>query len=413
MFAFIARQPILDRQRDVFAYELLFRDGKNNCFPDTVRDERTEKLIAKHYLTLGLDDISCNKKSFINFQKETLVNGLPSVLDPANVVVELSDALLPHDTLLDVCRQVKDTGFTIALDDHNLDPKWNEYLPYVDIVKVNVMQSDYDGVAKSMPRLLDSNVKLVAEKIDTQQDFEIYRDMGFDYFQGYFFAKPEAIKQQNLPTSQLTLVELMGVSSSETFDIERVNSVIEHDVGLSYMLLRFVNNPMVNKRYKITSLRHAITYLGEVELKKFVALLALANLNDNKPIELLHLSLVRAKFCDLVAHEAKKGDNPPVGFLVGLFSLLDAILDQNMDTLLNQLPIDDEVKFALSGGQNDLSIYLVLARAFESANWLKVIRIAGLLKIDQKRLHSMFNQAIVWGNGLRQSVSPHFPETKA
>ena len=178
------------------------------------------------------------------------------------------------------------------------------------------------------------------------------------------------------------------------------------------MLLRFVNNPMVNKRYKITSLRHAITYMGEVELKKFVALLALANLNDDKPIELLHLSLVRAKFCDLVARESKKGDNPPVGFLVGLFSLLDAILDQHMDTLLNQLPIDDDVKFALSGGQNDLSIYLVLAKAFESANWLKVIRIAGLLKIDQKRLHSMFNQAIVWGNGLRQSVSPHFPESK-
>ncbi|MDO6841514.1 EAL domain-containing protein [Paraglaciecola chathamensis] len=412
MFAFIARQPILDRKRDVFAYELLFRDGKNNCFPDTTRDERTEKLIAKHYLTLGLDDISCNKKSFINFQKETLVNGLPDVLDPSNVVVELSDTVLPHDALLDVCRQVKNTGFTIALDDHKLDPKWDDFLPYVDIVKVNVMQSDYDGIAKSMPRLLDSNVKLVAEQIDTQQDFEIYRDMGFDYFQGYFFAKPEAIKQQNLPTSKLTLVELMGVSSSETFDIERVNSVIEHDVGLSYMLLRFVNNPMVNKRYKITSLRHAITYMGEVELKKFVALLALANLNDDKPIELLHLSLVRAKFCDLVARESKKGDNPPVGFLVGLFSLLDAILDQHMDTLLNQLPIDDDVKFALSGGQNDLSIYLVLAKAFESANWLKVIRIAGLLKIDQKRLHSMFNQAIVWGNGLRQSVSPHFPESK-
>ena len=149
-----------------------------------------------------------------------------------------------------------------------------------------------------------------------------------------------------------------------------------------------------------------------VEVKKFIALLSLTNLGDDKPLEIIHMSLVRAKFFDLLSAKRGLKANPPIGFLVGLFSLLDAILDQHMDTLLNQLPIDDDVKFALSGGQNDLSIYLVLAKAFESANWLKVIRIAGLLKIDQKRLHSMFNQAIVWGNGLRQSVSPHFPESK-
>lgn len=412
MFAFIARQPILDRRKDVFAYELLFRDGKNNCYPDVVRDEKTAKLIAKNYLTLNLDDISCSKKSFINFQKETLIQGLPKSFDPENVVVELVDGMFGHDSLLDVCKKVKNSGFKIALDDHHLDPKWNEFLPYVDIIKVNVMQSDHETISRSMPRLVDAKVKLVAENVDSPQDFAIYHDMGFDYFQGYFFARPDTIKHQHLPTSKLTLVELMGASSSETFDVEQINSVIEHDVGLSYMLLRFVNNPMINKRYEITSLRHALNYLGEVEIKKFIALLALANLNDNKPIELLHLSLVRAKFCDLLAQETKKGANPPVGFLVGLFSLLDALLDQNMETLLAQLPLTEEVKYALSGGQNDLSVYLLLVKAFESANWLKVIRIAGMLKIDQKRLHSIFNQSILWGNGLRQSISPHFPASK-
>ena len=412
MFAFIARQPILDREKEVFAYELLFRDGKKNCYPNIVRDEETNRLITHNYLTLGLDDISCNKKAFINFQSETLMNGLPASLNPENVVVELVDGDFSHDGLLTICKHVKNLGYQLALEDYRLDPKWKDCLPYVDVVKVNTVQSDPDTISRNVHRFLDANVKLVAERVETQQDFTTFRDMGFDYFQGYFFARPESVTRKNIPSSKLALVELMGASSSESFDIDSINSVIEHDVGLSYMLLRFINNPTINKRYKITSLRHALNYMGEVEIKKFIALLALANLNDNKPIELLHLSLVRAKFCDLIATEKNIGNNPPTGFLVGLFSMLDALLDQDMKTLLEKLPLVEEVKYALTGGKNDLSVYLLLVKAFESGNWLKVIRIAGVLDVDQKRLHSLFNEAIIWGNGVRKSISPHFPESK-
>ncbi|NCP63620.1 MAG: EAL domain-containing protein [Paraglaciecola sp.] len=412
MFAFIARQPVLDRDKEVFAYELLFRDGKNNCYPDVVRDEATTKMIARNYLTLGLDDISCNKKSFINFQPNTVLQGIPRELDPENVIVELFDGTFSHDSLLTICKHVKNLGYKLALEGHRLDAKWQDYLPYLDMVKVNTTNSDYDAIAKNVNRYLESNLQLVADKIETQQDFAIFKEMGFDYFQGYFFARPESVSQKNIPTSKLTLVELMGASSSETFDVDNINSVIEHDVGLSYMLLRFINNPTINKRYKITSLRHALNYMGEVEIKKFIALLALANLSDDKPNELLHLSLVRAKFCDLVGNEKGIGSNPPTGFLVGLFSLLDALLDQDMKTLVEKLPLVEEVKIALCGGQNDLSMYLLLVKAFESGNWLKVLRLAKILEIDQKVLHSLFNQAIVWGNGVRRSISPHFPESR-
>ena len=412
MFAFVARQPIFDRKKEVFAYELLFRDGKSNCYPDLVGDEATSKLIAKNYLTLDLNDISCDKKIFMKFQSETLFTGFPSSLDPDNVVVELVDGALSHDNLLDVCKQVKKLGYKLALDDYRLGLKWSDFLPYIDMVKENTMRSNNDVISENAHRFLDANVQLIAEKVETQEDFTIYRDMGFDYFQGYFFAHPESVTQKKLPTSKLTLVELMGVSSSVSFNVDAINSVIEHDVGLSYMLLRFINNPSINKRYKITSLKHALKYMGEMEIKKFIALLVLANLSDDKPNELLHLSLVRAKFCDLIATEKAIGNNPPTGFLVGLFSALDALLDQDMQSLLNQMPLVDEVKIALSGGQNELSIYLVLVRAFESSSWLKVIRIAGILEIDQKRLHSLFNEAIVWGNSVRKSISPHLPVSK-
>jgi EAL and modified HD-GYP domain-containing signal transduction protein len=412
MFAFIARQPILDRNKEVFAYELFFRDGKNNCYPDVERDEATSKLIAKNYQTLRLDDISCSKKSFINFQSETLMNGLPTSLDRDNVVVELIAGKSDVSSLLNMCKHVKNMGYKVALEDCDLKPKWNEFLPFVDMLKVNTNHENIDSLAKNVDRFIDANVRLIAEKVDTQDSFNIYRDMGFDYFQGYFFARPESVSNENLPTSKLKLVELIGASSSESFDIENINSVVEYDAGLSYMLLRFINNPSVNKRYKITSLRHALNYMGEVEIKKFIALLALADLSDNKPLELLHLSLVRAKFCDLLGNEKNIGSNPPTAFLVGLFSMLDAILDQKMEVLVKKLPIVDEVKEALCGEQNNLFLYLALVKAFESGNWLKVIRISKILEIEQKLLHSLFNEAILWGNSVRQSISPHFPTSK-
>jgi EAL and modified HD-GYP domain-containing signal transduction protein len=412
MFAFIARQPILDRNKEVFAYELFFRDGKNNCYPDVERDEATSKLIAKNYQTLRLDDISCSKKSFINFQPETLINGLPTSFDRDNVVVELIAGKSDVSSLLNMCKHVKNMGYKVALEDCDLKPKWNEFLPFVDMLKVNTNHENIDSLAKNVDRFIDANVRLIAEKVDTQDSFNIYRDMGFDYFQGYFFARPESVSNENLPTSKLKLVELIGASSSESFDIENINSVVEYDAGLSYMLLRFINNPSVNKRYKITSLRHALNYMGEVEIKKFIALLALANLSDNKPLELLQLSLVRAKFCDLLGNEKNIGSNPPTAFLVGLFSMLDAILDQKMEVLVKKLPIVDEVKEALCGEQNNLFLYLALVKAFESGNWLKVIRISKILEIEQKLLHSLFNEAILWGNSVRQSISPHFPTSK-
>ncbi|GAB3026131.1 EAL and HDOD domain-containing protein [Bowmanella dokdonensis] len=412
MFAYIARHPILDSDKNVYAYELLFRDGRKNCFPDIKPDEATSKIITGSHLTLGLEDIACHKTSFINFHKETLMHGFPSMLDPETVVVEIVEAVPTDSEMVTACKQIKDMGYKLALDDHNFDPRWDVFLPFVDIIKVDTLRSDYETIARNIAKFQQAKVQLVAEKVETHEDFNRFRDLGFDYFQGFFFSKPEVIRQRNLPTSKLALLELLQESANREFNFERVNAIFERDVGLSYMLLRFINNPTINKRYKISSLRHALNYLGEMELKKFISILALANMGEEKPMELLHLSLVRAKFCELVSLAKKDQDNPPKGFLVGLFSLLDALLDQNMLNLVDKLPIDEEIKSALCGQEGRLKSYLALARAFESANWLALIKLSGQLELSQKMLHGLFNQAIVWGNEIRQSISPHFPKTK-
>jgi EAL and modified HD-GYP domain-containing signal transduction protein len=176
------------------------------------------------------------------------------------------------------------------------------------------------------------------------------------------------------------------------------------------MLLRFINNPTVNKREKISSLRHALNYMGEMELRKFISLIVLANLGDDKPIELIHLSLVRAKFCDSLAQIKAIGDKPPQGFLVGLFSLLDALLDQDMHAVLNKLPLSEPILEALRGEDGALKNYLCMVKALESASWIRVKNIAKALDMDQRLIHSLFNDAIVWGNTMRQEVSGHFPK---
>lgn len=405
MFAYVARQAILDREKNVVGYELLFRDGKQNCFPNIDADEATSKILASNHLTLGLDEITGGKTAFINFYEDTLLYRFPTSLDPLSVVIEIVETAPISDDLLAACKHIKQLGYKLALDDHDFDPKWDIFLPYVDIIKVDIRESDYETISKHVPKFLENNVKIIAEKIETYQEYEQYCELGCHYFQGYFYAKPEVVKHKNIPKSKLSLVELIGESSKMQMDMERINDIIERDVALSYMLLRFINNPLVNKRNKITSLRHALNYMGEVELKKFIALLALANLGDEKPAELVQICLVRAKFCELLAREKNETENPPKGFLVGLFSLLDAMLDKSMESLVGNLPLTDDLKEALCGRKNNLLFYLEIARSFETANWARTKKLAGAVKVQQKVLHGLYNQAIVWSNSMRQSIS--------
>ncbi|GAB5382818.1 MAG: HDOD domain-containing protein [Aliiglaciecola sp.] len=404
MFAYVARQAIFDRDKNVHAYELLFRDGKSNCFPDIEPDEATSKLITGSHLALGVEEITSGKTAFINFHNDTLLYRFPTSLDPHSIVIEIVETVDISDQLVSACKHIKNLGYKIALDDHDFDPKWDVLIPFVHTVKVDIDDCNFDKIEQNIQKFKDAKLKLVAERVETKEQFERCLELGFDSFQGYFFAKPEVMKQKNIPSSKLILLDLMRVSASTDFDFERISQIIEKDVALSYMLLRFINNPVMNKRNKITSLNHALTYMGEVEIKKFIALLALANLGDNKPPELVHLSLVRARFCELVAIAKKEANNPPKGFLVGLFSLLDALLDQNMEQLMEKLPLSDDLKGALCGMQSQLRDYLSMARAFEFGDWSGVKRHAAKLALDQRMLHSFYNESIKWGASMTGSI---------
>lgn len=404
MFAYVARQAIMDRDLKVHGYELFFRDGKKNCFPDIEPDEATSKIITSGHLTLGLEEITAGKVAYLNFYDDAILNRFPTSLDPDSVVIELVESAPVTEPLIEACKKIQQKGYKIALDDHDFDSKWDPLLPYTSIVKIDIKNASLDEIKKQLPKFAKYGISLAAQKVENYEALESCKDIGFDYFQGFFFAQPEIVRNREIPAAKMSLLQLVSESAQAEMDYDKINNIIEREVALSYMLLRFINNPTFNKSQKITSLRHALNYMGNAEVKKFVALLALANLGDEKPSELLNLSLVRAKFCELLAKERKEDENPPKGFLVGLFSMLDSMLDQKMENLVAKLPLIEELKFALCGKRNSLNYYLELAKTFESANWSKTRQIAQVLKVDQRTLHGMYNQAIVWSNSMAACV---------
>lgn len=404
MFSYVARQAILDSKKNLFAYELLFREGEQNYFPDINPDEATSKILTNNHLDIGLEDITDGKLAFINFHQDTLQHRFPTSLDPKRVVIEVVETVELTPELIQACISIKEMGYKLALDDFDFDAKWEVLLPYADIVKVDIVECDPVLMRSNIKRLKQAKIRLVAEKIETSAEFEEYKSLGFDYFQGYFFARPEVVKQKKIPTSKLALMELICASAAADFNLARVNHIIERDVSLSYKLLRFINNPLTNKSNKITSLRHALNYMGEIEVKKFIALVALANLGESKTIELLYLSLIRAKFCELIGQARKLPGNPPTGFLLGLFSLLDAILDLDMRTLVDKLPLGDGLKNALCGEKTELQHYLDLIKAYENGDWQGIGRYTQELAIEPFTSQSFYHESIKWGHAMKQLI---------
>lgn len=402
MYCYLARQPILDQQRQLYGYELLFRDGESNAFPNINADEATSKLLTDHHLFLGVEKIAGGHLAFINFSADTLIHHFPTSLDPKSVVIEVLETVPISETLLQACRDLHRLGYQLALDDHDFDSKWDIFLPYVSVIKVDIRQFNMLEISKFIRRISHYQVTLLAEKVETQDEFEKLKSMGFTLFQGYFFARPEMLKHKKVASSKVNLMLLIAEASKQKLDFDKLSTICEKDVGLSFKLLRFVNSSSFGRGKAIGSLKHAMIYLGDPELKKFIALLALANLAESSPDQLLVMSMVRARFCDQLAQLSGDPTNPPAAFLTGLFSLVDAMLEQPLQDVLQELPLLDEIKLALLKTEGRLGKYLSIAIAFEQGQWSLQQKYAGHFPQDPP-LSEVYLECINWADHLMQS----------
>jgi c-di-GMP-related signal transduction protein len=399
MDALVDRQAIFDRERRVHGYELLFRsEAGQNEFDGTEAGLATRQVLANSLLVIGLDNLVGAKKAFVNFGRGPLLQGWHASLPHASTVIELLETVEPDDEVLEACRNLRAAGYQIALDDFVFRPGCERLLEVADLVKIEIQSLPRPEQKLLVRSCRARGLQTLAEKVETHEEFEWARQSGYDFFQGYFFARPVMVRGRQIPAAKVHCLRLLQEAQSPELDFERLEKLILEDVSLSYQLLRYVNSPMFALTSRIRSIRQALVFFGENELRKWIALATLARTAEDKPGELIRHSLVRARFCESVARMVDKSLEQ-FAFLTGLFSLLDALIDRPLEETLSGMCLAPEIIAVLSGqapaGDLLAGVYQ-LARAYEVADWLRVEEIAQQLGIPVSSLGEAYCAAAGW-----------------
>jgi EAL and modified HD-GYP domain-containing signal transduction protein len=395
---FLARQAILDRERELFAYELLFRDGRVGHAQITNANAATTRLLTNTFLEFGIETISDNKPVFINLPRDYVTGALPLPLDPKLVVLEILEDVSADAAALAGIASLRQRGFTIALDDFVLGESRRALLDSADLVKIDIRQFTPEALAREVQHYAGLPVKLLAEKVETHVEFEFCHKLGFDYFQGYFFSKPVLMEGRELPAGQMTLLNLIAKLQTPATTFAEIEALISNDVGISYKLLRIINSSLYNLSRNVESIQHAVVLLGTATLKKWLTLLSLSAV-ANKPPELVNQTLIRARMCEELARSLNL--KPESAFTVGLFSQLDALMDTSLHDLIAALPLAPEISAAITARSGGLGALLQTVEHYERGAWQELDRQA----LTAPELLSAWQSAVAWQRQLREQLA--------
>jgi len=400
MDAYVARQPIFDRKKKIFAYELLFRNSLDNFMPKVDEDMASSQILSSTYYTIGIDKITSGKRAFINFTQNLLEDMVPLFFPKSTTVVEILENVKPSAKVIEALKIIRQNGHVIAMDDFIFSKESIQFLQHVDIIKIDFKMTSYDLAEAVIKKVNDAGFKtlFLAEKIETNEEFQNALRMGFSYFQGYFFCKPEIIKGKQISTSQVSLLKITSEVNKENFDISVVEKFIARDVNISFKLLKYINSAYFKRMKEISTIKDALFMMGTDELKRFVTLMAVSQMNSSKPNELIYTSAFRAKFCELCGKASSRKNCPNELFTLGIFSLIDAILDQPMDKIMQQLPLLPRITEALIEKKGSMADYLKLTEAYEKADWAAVSNLCRITEINEADLPALYIDACSWSS---------------
>ena len=343
---FVGRQPIFNASMQVYGYELLFRSSQVNEAGLLDGNTASAQVINNALLEIGLDDLVGNSLAFINFPHDLLTNGIADVLPPERVVIEILEDVKVDNELIKGVSALVERGFKIALDDFVYGPEWDPLLELASIVKLDVMGRSIDEIRETVWIIQRHNLQLLAEKVESREEYRALQKLGFEYFQGYFFAKPELINRNKLPDNHIALLQLLSRLQDPNIEIKEVETLVSQTVSLNYKLFRYINSAFYGLPRKFDSIQQTVIYFGLRKLRELACLIAMTDLS-NKSSELILTGLTRAKMCELLSSSAGYRDKESY-FVVGLFSILEALLDLPIDRALEKLPLTEDVVQALS-----------------------------------------------------------------
>ena len=402
MDIFLARQPILDRFYKLVGYELLFRNSDKNVYQNEDGDKATIDVIKNSFINIGIEKVTGGKRAFINFTLNILKSDIFEVLSPKSVIVEILEDVEPTGEIVDLCRNLKRLGYTIALDDFVYSSKYRDILKFTDIIKVDFKITTGNDRKKVIEQVNSKNIKFLAEKVETIEEFNEAVSIGYSYFQGYYFSEPLIISGKRLSENKAIHIKLLQEINNGDFTIDSIEGLIKRDLSLSFKLLKLINSANYSFSSEIKSIKQALALIGEKEVKKWLYLIVFKTIGDDKPGIILINSLTRAKFAELIACEIGRGINQFNAYLIGMLSMIDLLLDRPLDEILEELLIPIEVKDTLNGiNSNNNNIYskvLDLILEYEKGEWSKVSKIAKAINLDEKHLPESYYEALLYAN---------------
>ena len=402
MDVYIARQPIFNKDKQIFGYELLFRNNAvDESYASDGGDQATSKVIMESFYSTGMTSVTGGKPAFVNFTSRLLLENTATLFPKEQLIVEILETVEPTPEIIKACRSLQRKGYRLALDDFIYKPKLKPLIELSRIIKFDFLEHTPQKIAGMMRQVNIKGKWLLAEKIETNELFDLALTMGFKLFQGYFFSRPETMPTKALSPHKISYMSLIRETSMGVeMDFQRVAKVIHDDVALSYKLLRLVNSSYYGLRTKVKDISRAVAIIGANELRKWVFMIALMGLSSDKPDEIIRMSMIRGRFMEKLNSENRWVKSDESAFQTGLFSMLDVLMDASMPSVLEGMHLADEVVEALIDKSGLLYDLLELVYSLERGDWARTDEMAASLNIHTELISEVYVDAIKWCNDL-------------
>jgi len=406
---FVTRQPIFHADGTVYGYEMLFHSYPNAVVHESEARLASLLVISNSFFSAGAGRLLFGRKAFLDFPGDMLMAGVPLLIPRKLVVVQIPDTVQIDPMLLSACASLKDNGYFLALNNFSGQSKLEPLLNLVDIIKVNFQAVPAADRRRLAIEHQKRGATMLADKVDTQEDFESARSGGYSYFQGFFFARPKAVSGRELGAFKRNYLRILAEIHRPDLDFGEIANLIKQEPTLSAKLLQYINSAVFSFRGNVSSLQQALGLLGERTVRHWVSAAALTNLAKEKPNELVIQSMLRARFCESIGRHANLSvRQQPTLFQIGMFSLLDAMLDRPLDEVLSGLPVASNVCSVLLGSApaaDRWSQVLASVRAYEAGDWNALSASASGLGVPNDVLPQLYLESVEWSSDVFRSAS--------